>query len=150
MTQISYTYSRQRFDRYIFISIGRKRIIKAVDFSLTSVKGLYNIGFGDLLPNGSMDDKVNSNNGDIFKVLSTIAQIIRDFTAEFPNAKIVFTGSTNERTKLYGRILRMYYQEFRKEFIISAFVKTATSLKEVEFDPDDAFQYYAFFIKRIH
>jgi hypothetical protein len=33
---------------------------------------LYNLGFGDLLPDGKIDDKVTSNNGDIIKVLSTV------------------------------------------------------------------------------
>ncbi len=60
----------------------------------------------DLLASGKIDDKANSNNGDIIKVLSTVILIIKDFTEENPEAKIAFSGSTKERTALYQRILK--------------------------------------------
>jgi hypothetical protein len=96
MKQNSYSYKRLDHERYTFISTGRNKIIKAVDFSPTNVKNLYNLGFGDLLPDGSLDDHVNSNNGDILKVLTTVVQIMKDFTAQFPEIKILFLGSTKE------------------------------------------------------
>lgn len=48
-----------------------------------------------------MNDIVKSDNGDVLKVLSTVTQIVRDITNRFPDAKIIFTGSIDERTKLY-------------------------------------------------
>jgi len=70
---------------------------------------IVNMGFGDVLPDGSIDDKANSNNGDIVKVLGTIVQIMIDFTNKFPDLEIFFTGSTPERSKLYFRIIRTHY-----------------------------------------
>jgi hypothetical protein len=150
MKQASYTYKRKGFERYIFTSVGRSIIIKLVDFSPTRKKDLYTLGFGDLLPDGSLDDTINSNNGDIVKVLATVAQIIRDFTAQFPEIKIVFTGSTKERTKLYARILRMYYEDISKEFVVTAFIYVENSYKEVAFAPQSNQTYFAFFVKRIN
>jgi hypothetical protein len=149
MKQTPYTYKRKGFDRYIFTSIGRSTIVKLIDFSPTEVKNLYNIGFGDMLPDGTIDDKVNSNNGDIIKVLSTVMQVIRNFTSEFPEIKIFFTGSTEERIKLYARILRTYYEDISNEFVVTAFVRINGVTQEVTFSPQHSSQYFAFFVKSI-
>jgi hypothetical protein len=53
---------------------------------------MYNLGFGDLLPDGSLDVNVKSNNGGILKVLSTVIYITRDFTTRFPAIEIFFIG----------------------------------------------------------
>jgi len=124
--------------------------MKLVDFSPTRTKNLYNLGFGDLLPDGSLNHTVNSNNGDIIKVLATVVQIVRDFTQQFPEIKIFFSGSTDERTKMYARILRMYYDMFREEFIITAVIKIGEFYDEVAFDSQSNNTYFAFFIKRIN
>jgi hypothetical protein len=55
-----------------------------------------NLGFGELLPNVSVSDRVNSNNGDIEKILATLIAIIKDITAEYPQVEILFAGSTPE------------------------------------------------------
>lgn len=76
MHQPSYPFSHAHIARYIFTSIGKVRIEKVVEFSHTSIADLYNVGFGDLLPDGSIDDLANTNNGDIIKVLATVVQTI--------------------------------------------------------------------------
>jgi len=86
MTHAPYTYHRIQTSRYTFVSIGKKRIEKVVDFIPLKPKNFLNLGFGDLLPNGSIDYSVNSNNGDIIKVLATVVDILRDFTGEYPEA----------------------------------------------------------------
>ncbi|HWK02443.1 MAG TPA: hypothetical protein VNS58_02350 [Puia sp.] len=149
MTQIPYSYTLESSHRYTFVSTGKINIIKAVDFSPVGIDNLYNLGFGDLLPDGSLDVDVKSNNGDILKVLTTVVQITRDFTAQFPGIELFFIGSTAERTKLYARILKMYYNEFRKEFIIRGLIVSGESYIEVPFDPQTAFEYFAFLIKKI-
>jgi len=58
-----------------------------------------NLGIGDLLPNGSFDDKANSNNGDILKVLATVVYILKHYTSQNPEIMVFFTGSTKERTR---------------------------------------------------
>jgi len=149
MTYSPYSYKMTGSHRYTFVSTGKIRIIKAVDFSPIGVENIYNLGFGDLLPDGSLDVNVKSNNGDILKVLSTVVHITRDFTTRFPAIEIFFIGSTEERTKLYARILKMYYREFRKEFKISGLIQKSNSYSAVPFEANDAFDYFAFLIKKI-
>jgi len=118
MTQTAYPYRKVRSKRYHFISVGKKRIEKVVEF-IALGENLVNLAFGDLLPNGSIDYRANSNNGDIVKVLATVVDILKSFISLDPNVKIYFRGSTPERTKLYARILRTYYSVFSKDFIIT-------------------------------
>lgn len=146
----SYSYDRKYSTRYTFVSKGNKgAIVKIVEFTPTSVKHILNLGFGDLLENGNVDDIANSNNGDIIKVLATVISIIKDFTHEHPDIKIVFAGSTARRTELYHRILKMYYAEFKKDFIITALKDDGNeNYSEVLFEPASNTKYIAFFIKR--
>ena len=83
------------------------------------------------------------------RVLSTVIQIIKDFTMQKPHVKLIFMGSTEDRTKLYARILKRYLEDFRKDFIITAFIARSNFYEEVIFQPQNAFAYSAFFIKRI-
>ena len=148
MSKDPYLYEREVSTRYRFLSTGRKPVEKIVEFTPLAAKNVYNLGFGDLQANGKIDDKANSNNDDIIKVLSTIINIIKDFSAENPDSKIAFAGSTKGRTALYQRILKTYFDTFRKEFLITALEGPAGSPKETFFDPEYKGSYLAFFIKR--
>ena len=85
-----YPYDRSSAFRYVFTSVGRRQIKKIVAFKPTPLENVFNIGFGDLLADGVVDDKAVSNNGDTSKVLVTVIQIIREFTTEFPHIKVMF------------------------------------------------------------
>ncbi len=148
MKQEFYDYSCDRMGRYRFVSRGKKDIVKIVDFSPTQREFIFNLWFGDLLPDETVDDMNISNNGDIIKVLATIIQIIKEFTAGSPQLTIVFKGNTTARMSLYSRILKKYHAEFAKEFIISAFVFLENKYREVPFDPGLNIEYWAFFVKR--
>jgi hypothetical protein len=148
MSQPGYTFQSTTKTRYTFISTGRKRIEKLVEFSDFGLKDIYNLAFGDLKSDGSLDDTANSNNGDIIKVLATVISILKDFTAKNPRAYIAFTGSTGERMKLYARIIKSYYSVFKKEFTISGFIKSGKGYREVNFDPTQPQDYEVFLIKR--
>jgi hypothetical protein len=90
----------------------------------------------------------NSNNGDIGMVLATVIGILKDFTAEFPQAEIYFSGSTPERTRLYARILKTYFAFFSKEYKITAIVGSDNDNQQVLFDPDSRIEYLGFLVKR--
>lgn len=150
MTTIAYTYKNRGFDKYVFTSLGQNKILKVVDFTPTKIKDLYNLSFGDLLPDGTIDDTAISNNGDIIRIMSTVVDIVKHFTKKFPEFKIGFTGSTIERTKLYERVLKMYYEEFSKDFFITASIKEGDKFIEEKFKPQANKSYHAFFIKRIN
>lgn len=148
MQKPPYAYKKEFLTRYTFLSYGRRSIERIVEFTPLSVKNLYNLGFGNLLPGGKVDDEVRSNNGDIIRVLSTVIHIIKDFTEERPEAKVIFTGSTTLRTALYQRILKTYFSSFSEGYIITALKEISGKPIETPFDPDSKEQYLAFFIKR--
>ena len=148
MTKAPYLHSRDGLTRYTFLSTGRRAVKKIVEFTPLTLKNLYNLGFGDLLANGNIDDKINSNNGDIIKVLSTVIHILKDFTETNPEAKIAFKGSTKERTALYQRIIKTYFTTFKKEFLITALEGPASEPRETVFDTEYKGTYLAFFVKR--
>jgi hypothetical protein len=68
-----------RFDgdykSFKFISEGPKgAILKGVQYDETHMKGVYNLGFGDVnVLSNEIDDLVITNNGDSQKVLATVA-----------------------------------------------------------------------------
>lgn len=107
-----------------------------MEFTPLTIKGIYNLGFGDLQSDGNIDDKPNSNNGDIIKVLATVIYIIKDFEGK--------PGSAKERTKLYQRIIKTYFNDFRKEFHITALEGPANNPKETVFDAACKEPYLAF------
>jgi hypothetical protein len=148
MTQTAYPYRKVKSKHYLFISVGKKRIEKVVEF-IAMGGNLVNLAFGDLLPDGSIDDKANSNNGDIVKVLATVVDILRNFTSLDPNVRIYFRGSTPERTKLYARILRTYHPIFSKEFIITGISFAKDQFEAAAFDSNKDREFDAFLIERI-
>ena len=149
MTQPSYPYDRRYATRYTFVSKGRKgAILKAVQFTPTSLKNILNLSFGDLQPGGRIDDTVNTNNNDIIRVIATVIDIVNDFTSENPGIKIVFTGSSQARTSLYFRVLKMYGEVFSKTYVITALIKEDNLFTEVPFEPESGDEYSAFFISR--
>src|SRR5579872_614159 len=115
MSYLPYSYKQIHPRRFVFYSLGKRRIEKIVEFAPLAVPNFVNLGFGDLRPDGTIDDKANSNNGDIIKVLSTVIEILKHFTSQFPDSVIQFRGSTGERNRLYRRILNTYYSNFSKE-----------------------------------
>lgn len=148
-TNSYYPFKQVHSNRYTFVSHGKRPIKKAVDFTYTGWGKIINMGFGDLLPDGTVDDKVNSNNGDLVMVLATTIEILKLFTAQFPNAEIFFTGSTQARTRLYARIVKNYYSEFSKEFIISVLIKDGDAYDEMPYEPGAHIAFYGFIIRRI-
>jgi hypothetical protein len=95
--------------RYNFSSEGpNARIPKMVKFTLMA-KDIYQISFGDAnTDNDKINDQSVSNNGDMAKVIFTVAKIIYEFTGLFPEAKLFFIGSTRSRTRLYQMMINKH------------------------------------------
>jgi hypothetical protein len=149
MNRPPYPYDRRYATRYTFVSKGRKgAVLKVVQFSPTSAKNVINLSFGDLQPDGTVNDTVNTNNNDIIRVMATVIEIVNDFAAENPGIKIVFAGGNHVRTSLYFRILKMYQAEFSKTYIITALVKEGSRFAEMPFEPSGNNKYLAFFVRR--
>lgn len=148
MNQASYPVNRKHAARYTFTSEGERRIEKVAEFTHSTLTDIFNLAFGDLLPDGSIDDTATSNNGDIIKVLSTVVQILDDFTARHPHVSIFFSGSTAERTALYARIIKTYHSSFVTKFDIKAIIAFESGYRQIVFDPGEKAEYIAFVIKR--
>src|SRR5437773_1149364 len=81
-----------------FVSIGPKGEISiVVQFIETDDKRIYNLAFGNLLPDGHIDDHVKNDNHDRNKVLATVAITVYEFTTRYREKLVFFTGSTPER-----------------------------------------------------
>ena len=87
--------------RFEFESVGKHTVRKVVLYLETSLSGVYNLVLADLLDNGELDVTTITNNNDRDTVLSTVTQTLFVFFKENPSAKVVFTGSTPARTRLY-------------------------------------------------
>ncbi|MBX9782070.1 MAG: hypothetical protein K2X48_02145 [Chitinophagaceae bacterium] len=144
MQRTHYPYERNHVYRYTFISLGRRRIKKVVEFSLTGIENIYNLAFGGIKIDGTVDDKASSNNGDIVRTLSTVIHILRDFSLHRPASVIFFTGSTKQRTRLYARIIKTYYDEFSKDFHITGLALYEKRYAEEIFTRENAYKYSAF------
>lgn len=129
--------------------MGEKSIIKAIEYRLfrtISGRKVYNLGFGDYDElNGSMIDDINSNNGDMWKVFSTVLNTVPKFFAENKDSAIWVQGSDsaenfrikcqvnckktcNEVCKNFNRRIRTYryfvdknFVELSKEYIFFGF-----------------------------
>lgn len=99
-----------------FESLGPNGIItKVVRFSPQNANGItyFNLGFGDIDENGNVNDLSKSNNNDRDKILATIASIVLEFTAHFPDVMVYAQGSTASRTRLYQMGIAANWDEIR-------------------------------------
>lgn len=114
-----YEYSTENeLNIFEFVSVGNKgKITKIVQYTEMSVKGYYNLGFGDLnLETREVNDEITTNNGDGQKVLATVVSTIYSFTGKYPNAYIYATGSSEARTRLYRMGITNNLEELKKDF----------------------------------
>lgn len=144
---------------YTFESIGEKTIQKRIEYQRFSKYELlvnnlpidaeiYNLAFGDVNEDSSdFSDEVISNNGDMNKVLATVAGTVFDFWEYHPNAIIFFKGSQPEgekliRTYLYQRKIERFIREINDEVYVFGQIEETLEL----FNKDK--KYNAFLIIR--
>ena len=132
---------------YTFLSVGPKgEIQKVVQFLQTANPNIYNLAFGDLLPDGDIDDQVKNDNKDRDKILATIAAIVYEFTAKHANKRVFFTGSTIARTRLYRMALTTNLTELSNDFKIFGLNLEGEMYKIEEFRK--GIDYGAFLVER--
>jgi len=102
-----------------FISDGPKgRIQKIVQFNETDNQDIYNLSFGDMMPDGMVNDCVKNDNKDRNKILATVAAAVYEFTAHYTDKFVFFTGSSPGRTRLYRMALTANFDELNGDFEI--------------------------------
>lgn len=148
MSQKPYPFKRF-WDEYEFVSIGKSEIVKSVEFIPFDVPNTFNLCLGDVMPDGSIDDRANSNNGDLPRVLSTVVEIITNFTADLPSARVIFGGNNAIRTALYRRILKNNYELLSATYKITGVIINDDAMEEEEpFDPLSEKEYVYFVVER--
>jgi hypothetical protein len=117
-----YEYNMNVTDAYVqyeFFSQGPKGIIKKFVRFDKFDDDFYNLSFGDSIA-GTEDflDEITSNNGDTERVLTTVAEVIMEFSLENPNFMIHAEGSTPARSRLYRICLNKHRMIINKHFYI--------------------------------
>jgi hypothetical protein len=116
-----YDYSAgNELNIFEFESIGNKgKIKKIVQYTEMSIKGYFNLGFGDLdLKTREINDEIITNNGDGQKVLATVVSTLYSFTGKNPDAYVYATGSSVSRTRLYRMGITNNLEELKKDFFV--------------------------------
>jgi hypothetical protein len=104
---------------FTFTSTGpRGNIDLEIQFALTAAPNVFNLAFGNKKPNGEIDDSIINNNSDRNKILTTVALAVFNFTKRFPESCIYFTGSTDNRNRLYRMAITVNYLELSQLFRI--------------------------------
>lgn len=82
--------AQKELTRFEFISEGpRGAVRKLIEFQTTTVRGIYNLAFGDKdNRTGEIDDLAVSANGDTEKVLATVISAVYVFFDRYPDAFI--------------------------------------------------------------
>lgn len=126
---------------YYFTSIGKNGKITKVIYFQEIDTNTYNIVLGDFNPNlqPPIDDQQISNNGDLPKVMATVAKILLDFLTNNPKAKLYIEGNHPTKQLLYHRILRNYYEELTQLFAILGVLSVDI---QVPFNPEHQYQGY--------
>lgn len=83
--------------KFFFISKGAKDIVKIIQYSFVEElngRNVYNLGLGDYnLMEDTLVDNVNTNNGDVYKVLNTVLSTISIFFENHVNDILMVQGS---------------------------------------------------------
>lgn len=106
---------------YVFVSEGRQgKIKKAVLISPLSddlneyFDPVFNLAFGDVIAFEGwwmLDDSVRTGNGDMPKVIATVAAIAMNFLRKHPYCSLSFQGYIDQKSVLVGKNQRnMLYQ----------------------------------------
>ena len=87
----------------------------------TNFENFYNLTLADLQIDGTIDINTVSNNGDMVTILATVFQSLLVFFDEYPRSRVVFSGSSQSRTRLYQIALSKELHFFEDAFLIYGF-----------------------------
>ena len=128
---------------YVFISKGKKNIPKVILFApiVKRKTRYYNWGFGDLVvgENGEylVDDRVETNNGDVRKVFYTIVSSLYNFFEVHPEATVYVEGSSRQRIEIYRQLIFRHWEEIEPFYHITGGINGQIE----EFQSDVGYEY---------
>lgn len=101
-----------------------KTIQKLIEFSLFDPgTQTFNVALVDVLPDGTVSDRVISNNSDMPKVLSTVFKAIYTFLLQNIRAKVFIGGSTPSRTRLYQMVISKFLPDIEQTFTVLGYTE---------------------------
>ena len=125
------------FEIFDFVSKGPKgNIEKRIQFNETNTPFVYNLGFGDKIEDGDIDDIINSNNDDRDIILATVVSAVYDFTNIYPERFVIFFGSNDIRTRLYRMAISKNLEFLKKDFHIFALLIINDEFVSVPFEKE--------------
>lgn len=101
--------------RYTFVSEGPRPVTKLVVYAETDQPNLL---LADVGADGLPDYLSVSNNGDLERIMATVAQTLLAFFRHYPNATVAFSGNTPARIRLYQAVLAREIRAASTDFII--------------------------------
>ncbi|AXY74823.1 hypothetical protein D3H65_12885 [Paraflavitalea soli] len=130
-----------------FVSEGPKgKVTKMIQFTQTLNENIYNLAFGNLRNDGSVDDETTNDNGDRNKILATVAGTVYEFSAGYPERFIFFCGTTPQRTRLYRMALTINMEALKNDFHIYGVLRGMDTFERVAFRK--GVDYFGFMVKR--
>ena len=99
--------------QHIFESVKNDVVIPkiVVYLPIENNPNLYQLVFGNLMPNGEIDTLSVSNNDDMKIILTTVVKTLFSFFELNPDKVVIFTGSTLSRTRLYRAVISKFINE---------------------------------------
>ncbi|MEL1242876.1 hypothetical protein AAEO56_01270 [Flavobacterium sp. DGU11] len=146
--------SNADFTVFGFVSTGAYgRIPKAIKYTPTLNKDVYNLGFGTIISNNAetgeleIDDTSTNGNADLQMILATVFRSMHAFTEAHPKSYVLFGSSDPAKMRLYRMALSKNYNLVSKTFHLFGAVHNAKGqLVNVPFDLKANVE--GFFIKR--
>jgi hypothetical protein len=129
---------------FTFLSQGEQVIPKLIAYTpiVRGGRKYFNWGFGDLVIDEStgeyrIDDKAESNNGDVKTVFYTVVSTLADFFEVHPNATVYVAGSTEQRLDVYKGLIYRHWKHIEPFYQINGFINGKIEL----FEPGTDFEY---------
>ncbi len=87
-------------------------------YAETDQPNLFNLSLADTEATGSPNYLSVSNNGNLERIMATVAQTLLVFFRRYPNATVAFNGSTPSCIRLYQVVLAREIRAASTEFMI--------------------------------
>ncbi len=131
-----------RLTYFSFKSLGPKGTIHKIVRFTHMDEDVWNLGFGDLRK-GKLDTEVVSNNQDLVKVISTVAELVRVFLQKYPERTIQIVPVDFKRKKLYNAVFARHWHEIRPQFYVMGLLNEHWE----PYSPDEFFDEFRLFLK---
>jgi len=136
---------------FTFLSQGDQVIPKLIAYTPIEKGGrkYFNWGFGDLVIDETtgeykIDDKTESNNGDVKTVFYTVVSTLSDFFGVHPDATVYIQGSTRQRLAVYKGLVLRHWKHIEPFYDVKGFIHD----KIESFEPGTDFEYLLISLKK--